>query len=122
MYNFQENLLKFSSPPTINSSNNNNTKEKLWILTLQIFFPFLTAGLGMVAAGIVLDIVQHWPVFVEINEIFILVPALLGLKVNKRFFVYFLRYHSFFYYLFEFKELLFILRLRFQSYLENERE
>ena len=30
----------------------------------------------------VLDTVQHWPVFVEISEIFILVPALLGLKGN----------------------------------------
>jgi cation transporter-like permease len=29
-----------------------------------------------------LDTVQHWPVFVEISEIFILVPALLGLKGN----------------------------------------
>jgi len=76
----KENLLKFSNSPMISSSN--NTKEKLWMLTLQILFPFLTAGLGMVAAGIVLDIVQHWPVFVEINEIFILVPALLGLKGN----------------------------------------
>merc|ERR1712051_1139777 len=36
----------------------------------------------MVAAGLVLDIVQHWDVFIEISEIFILVPALLGLKGN----------------------------------------
>jgi len=49
---------------------------------LQILFPFLIAGLGMVAAGIVLDTVQHWTVFKEINELFILVPALLGLKGN----------------------------------------
>ena len=40
------------------------------------------AGFGMVGAGIVLDIVQHWNVFKEINELFILVPALLGLKGN----------------------------------------
>ena len=45
-------------------------------------FPFLVAGFGMVGAGIVLDIVQHWNVFKEINELFILVPALLGLKGN----------------------------------------
>jgi hypothetical protein len=25
---------------------------------------------------------QHWPVFVEVSELFILVPALLGLKGN----------------------------------------
>ena len=45
-------------------------------------FPFLVAGFGMVGAGIVLDIVQHWNVFQDINELFILVPALLGLKGN----------------------------------------
>lgn len=36
----------------------------------------------MVGAGMVLDKVQHWMVFKEINELFILVPALLGLKGN----------------------------------------
>ena len=36
----------------------------------------------MVGAGLVLDIVQHWKVFEEIHELFILVPALLGLKGN----------------------------------------
>ena len=35
------------------------------------------------AAGLVLDDVQHWPVFIEVPELFILVPALLGLKVSK---------------------------------------
>jgi len=57
--------------------------SEAWYFTLlQIFLPFLVAGLGMVAAGLVLDHVQHWRVFVEIPEIFILVPALLGLKGN----------------------------------------
>ena len=50
---------------------------------VQIGLPFLVAGLGMVAAGLVLDDVQHWPVFIEVPELFILVPALLGLKVSK---------------------------------------
>ena len=57
--------------------------KESWIsISVQIFFPFIIAGLGMVGAGIVLDIVQHWKVFETINEIFILVPALLGLKGN----------------------------------------
>ena len=56
--------------------------ESFLSITLQILFPFTVAGLGMVGAGIVLDIVQHWKVFEEINELFILVPALLGLKGN----------------------------------------
>ena len=49
---------------------------------VQVVLPFLIAGCGMVGAGLVLDIVQHWPVFVRVSEIFILVPALLGLKGN----------------------------------------
>jgi solute carrier family 41 len=36
----------------------------------------------MVCAGILLDYVQHWPLFKEVPETFILVPALLGLKGN----------------------------------------
>jgi len=56
--------------------------ESFLSVTLQIFFPFLVAGLGMVGAGLVLDVVQHWGVFVEVSELFILVPALLGLKGN----------------------------------------
>ncbi|XP_003384010.3 PREDICTED: solute carrier family 41 member 1-like isoform X2 [Amphimedon queenslandica] len=49
---------------------------------IQIFFPFLIAGAGMMLAGILLDYVQHLKVFVEVSELFILVPALLGLKGN----------------------------------------
>ena len=58
------------------------SKNFLRSIAVQILFPFLVAGFGMVGAGIVLDIVQHWNVFKEINELFILVPALLGLKGN----------------------------------------
>ena len=36
----------------------------------------------MVLAGLLLDHVQHWRVFKEVPELFILVPALLGLKGN----------------------------------------
>uniref|UniRef100_H2ZNE9 SLC41A/MgtE integral membrane domain-containing protein n=1 Tax=Ciona savignyi TaxID=51511 RepID=H2ZNE9_CIOSA len=56
--------------------------ESLCTLAIQIVFPFLMAGMGMVAAGVVLDKVQHWNVFENVPEIFILVPALLGLKGN----------------------------------------
>ena len=61
---------------------NGDAEESFISITLQIFFPFLIAGLGMVAAGLVLDVVQHWKVFEVVNELFILVPALLGLKGN----------------------------------------
>jgi len=60
-----------------------SSSDEGWGTTLvQIGLPFLVAGLGMVAAGLVLDDVQHWPVFIEVPELFILVPALLGLKGN----------------------------------------
>ena len=57
-------------------------KETFLSISLQIFFPFLIAGMGMVGAGLVLDVVQHWKVFQVVSELFILVPALLGLKGN----------------------------------------
>ncbi|XP_014671393.1 PREDICTED: solute carrier family 41 member 1-like isoform X2 [Priapulus caudatus] len=52
------------------------------MIGLQVVIPFLVAGFGMVGAGMVLDIVQHWKVFRDVSEIFILVPSLLGLKGN----------------------------------------
>ncbi|XP_064489346.1 solute carrier family 41 member 1-like [Ornithodoros turicata] len=58
------------------------TKERLRVVAVQVFIPFLTAGFGTVAAGILLDQAQRWPAFVHISELFILVPALLGLKGN----------------------------------------
>mmetsp|Transcript_64096 Transcript_64096/g.149263 ORF Transcript_64096/g.149263 Transcript_64096/m.149263 type:complete len:528 (+) Transcript_64096:75-1658(+) len=49
---------------------------------VQILFPFLFAGLGMVAAGLMFDRIIHWEVFQEVRELCIMVPALLGLKGN----------------------------------------
>lgn len=59
-----------------------NSTESSFFIVLQVFFPFFAAGLGTVAAGLLLDHVQHWKVYMEIPEIYILVPALLGLKGN----------------------------------------
>ncbi|EGT45514.1 hypothetical protein CAEBREN_12330 [Caenorhabditis brenneri] len=56
--------------------------ESSYVLFFQVLFPFVVAGLGMVFAGLVLSIVVTWPLFEEIPEILILVPALLGLKGN----------------------------------------
>lgn len=56
--------------------------EASMVLFFQVLFPFLVAGMGMVCAGILLDYVQHWDLFKEVPETFILVPALLGLKGN----------------------------------------
>ncbi|CAB1413219.1 unnamed protein product [Pleuronectes platessa] len=57
-------------------------EESSIAICLQVLFPYLLAGMGMVMAGMVLDSVQHWEVFKVITEIFILVPALVGLKGN----------------------------------------
>ncbi|TSK13342.1 Solute carrier family 41 member 2 [Bagarius yarrelli] len=62
--------------------NQNMPKESPLAMALQILVPFLLAGFGTVSAGMVLDIVQHWDAFKYVTEIFILVPALLGLKGN----------------------------------------
>ncbi|XP_060095652.1 solute carrier family 41 member 3 isoform X1 [Heteronotia binoei] len=57
-------------------------EESALSIGLQVLLPYLLAGIGMVLAGMVLDYVQHWEVFKTITEVFILVPALLGLKGN----------------------------------------
>ncbi|XP_015284851.1 PREDICTED: solute carrier family 41 member 3 isoform X1 [Gekko japonicus] len=57
-------------------------EESALVIGLQVLLPYLLAGIGMVLAGMVLDHVQHWEVFKKITEVFILVPALLGLKGN----------------------------------------
>lgn len=66
-----------SKPPDIRFN-----KENKWVAGVQMFVSFLLAGFGMVAASLLLDVVQHWQVFIQISEVYILVPALLGLKGN----------------------------------------
>ena len=63
------------------SDSNTNGKESLQKVALEICLPFLLAGFGMVLAGTLLDYVQYWQVFESSPQLFILVPALLGLKV-----------------------------------------
>ncbi|XP_072291048.1 solute carrier family 41 member 2 [Eucyclogobius newberryi] len=56
--------------------------ESVCSMVLQILVPFLLAGLGTVSAGMLLEVVQAWDVFMEITELLILVPAVLGMKGN----------------------------------------
>ncbi|XP_037539114.1 solute carrier family 41 member 2 [Nematolebias whitei] len=58
------------------------SEESVCSMVLQILVPFLLAGFGTVSAGLLLDVVQSWDVFQDISEIFILVPAVLGMKRN----------------------------------------
>ncbi|CAG2108574.1 unnamed protein product [Medioppia subpectinata] len=57
-------------------------EEALLSTSVQIFIAFIIAGFGNVGAGLILDNVQNWTVFVSISEMFVLVPSLLGLKGN----------------------------------------
>lgn len=59
-----------------------NRKEKWCTIMLQVTFPYIIAGLGMVGAGLLLDYVKEWPVFRDIPEFLVLVTPLLGLKGN----------------------------------------
>ncbi|XP_059612634.1 solute carrier family 41 member 1-like [Phlebotomus argentipes] len=57
-------------------------EEKWWETTLQVLVPFLIAGAGTIGAGVVFGIVAHWDVFVNVSELIIMVPSLIGLKGN----------------------------------------
>ncbi|KAH0516357.1 Solute carrier family 41 member 2 [Microtus ochrogaster] len=78
----QDEDLSSEGDDVIVETNRKLPKESSGIMALQILVPFLLAGFGTVSAGMVLDIVQHWEVFRNVTEVFILVPALLGLKGN----------------------------------------
>ncbi|XP_006895228.1 PREDICTED: solute carrier family 41 member 3 isoform X2 [Elephantulus edwardii] len=56
--------------------------ERVFATACQIVVPVLLSGLGMMTAGLVMDTVQHWPVFVEVKDLLTLVPPLVGLKGN----------------------------------------
>ncbi|XP_037937757.1 solute carrier family 41 member 2 isoform X3 [Teleopsis dalmanni] len=57
-------------------------QEKWTTILLQVSIPFFLAGIGTIGAGIILGRVEKWRVFKVVGELFILVPALLGLKGN----------------------------------------
>lgn len=56
--------------------------ETLCVTCAQVFLPFLLAGMGSVAASLLLDHVKGWPVYVAYRELFVLIPPLLGLNGN----------------------------------------
>jgi solute carrier family 41 len=64
------------------SSTDTPGREKWYTIGFQVLIPYIIAGFGTVGAGLVLDTVQHWVLFQNIKEIYVLVPALLGLKGN----------------------------------------
>ncbi|KAL1430220.1 hypothetical protein MTO96_015285 [Rhipicephalus appendiculatus] len=56
--------------------------ESLCVTCAQVFLPFLLAGMGSVAASLLLDHVKDWPVYSAYRELFVLIPPLLGLNGN----------------------------------------
>nr|XP_019574922.1 PREDICTED: solute carrier family 41 member 3 isoform X3 [Rhinolophus sinicus] len=56
--------------------------ETACTLTCQIMVPLLLSGLGMMTAGLLMNTIQHWPVFMEVKDLLTLVPPLVGLKGN----------------------------------------
>ncbi|KAF9933437.1 hypothetical protein FBU30_005471 [Linnemannia zychae] len=51
-------------------------------LLMQASTTLIFAVSGLVCAGWLLDVIQHWQVFVDISELIILIPILLNLKGN----------------------------------------
>uniref|UniRef100_A0A6P7GI03 Solute carrier family 41 member 1-like isoform X2 n=1 Tax=Diabrotica virgifera virgifera TaxID=50390 RepID=A0A6P7GI03_DIAVI len=56
--------------------------EKWYSILTQVSVPFFIAGIGTIAAGTVLATVTTYKVFDDIRALYVLVPALLGLKGN----------------------------------------
>lgn len=72
----------YKSEDKVGKESAENKEETTISLAFQVFVPFIIAGFGTCGAGLVLDLLQHWYVFREVSELFIVVPALLGLKGN----------------------------------------
>ncbi|XP_056649191.1 solute carrier family 41 member 1-like isoform X2 [Diorhabda sublineata] len=56
--------------------------EKWYSILAQVSIPFFIAGIGTIGAGTVLATVTTYKVFADIRALYVLVPALLGLKGN----------------------------------------
>ncbi|XP_015782099.1 solute carrier family 41 member 1 [Tetranychus urticae] len=80
---FSQDLCKFFGPEGMGddgSSEEDNETTK--VIFFQVFIPFLIAGFGNVAAGLILDYVQTWEVFRSVGGLFVLVASFLGFKGN----------------------------------------
>ncbi|KAG0332981.1 hypothetical protein BG004_001016 [Podila humilis] len=51
-------------------------------LLMQALTTLVIAVSGLICAGWLLDVIQHWQVFIDISELIILIPILLNLKGN----------------------------------------
>ena len=62
--------------------NEDEPLESYLAITIQVFIPFLIAGLGMVGAGLVLDLVQVWTHFFPFVLTFRESSSFIQLKIN----------------------------------------
>lgn len=66
--------------------NNNEAQlyeeQNSWTVFRQMIIPFFLSGVGCGAAGIVLNHVAEWPVFIYMPQISIMVPAFIGMIGN----------------------------------------
>lgn len=84
-------VLKTENPSTsslvTNTSNSTDLPvETVQLLFFQVFIPFLVAGFGNVAVGLLLAHVQHWQVFKSLHGLMMLTSAFLGFKGKSSFF------------------------------------
>ncbi|CAG9821134.1 unnamed protein product [Phaedon cochleariae] len=81
MESFNKELAKHSLK-SINSEKEKFEHEKWYTIAIQVCVPFFIAGCGTIGAGIVMANVTEYKVFKEVSALYVLVPALLGLKGN----------------------------------------
>ncbi|KAF9123124.1 hypothetical protein BGX30_001614, partial [Mortierella sp. GBA39] len=82
------------SEPAGRSSRHHNRDEEVGLgfhgledgqgdgLLMQASTTLIFAVSGLICAGWLLDLIQHWQVFIDISELIILIPILLNLKGN----------------------------------------
>ncbi|KAK4871571.1 hypothetical protein RN001_015695 [Aquatica leii] len=64
------------------NANLDEEHEKWYSVTLQVLVPFMIAGFGTIGAGLVLGNIEKEEVFNKVDSLYILVPAIIGLKGN----------------------------------------
>ena len=76
------NTIEFTTKLASDLSKPEITAESLVSFMFQVLFPLLVCGLGNLMAGILLHNIESYDVFKEINELYIAIPCLMGLKGN----------------------------------------
>ncbi|CAO3640746.1 unnamed protein product [Cunninghamella blakesleeana] len=77
-------FVHFKAPPlhTETIQEDASLQQEIHHLASQALPSLLISVVGLVFAGWMMDIFQHWQVFSQVSELFILVPVLLNLKGN----------------------------------------